>query len=162
MLTIRASQPSDQPFIWTLHYRALEAVGANKGVGPWDDDLKDIESAYWKQGGAFLVGVYQGQIVAMGGLRRLSERAAEVTRMRVDPRYQRQGFGTQILQTLEQRARDFGYLTLRLDTTVRQVAAQRLYAKQGFQEVCRTGDGDFTTVIMEKSLEPPGMRQKLR
>jgi hypothetical protein len=56
--------------VWTLHYLALKAAGADiLGEGPWDDDLRDIPSSYLDGSGDFLVGVINDEIVAMGALR---------------------------------------------------------------------------------------------
>ena len=72
--------------------------------------------------------------------------------MRVSPDYWRQGFGQQILAALEQQARDYGYHKLRLDTTTRQDAAQKLYIKNGYVEVERERWHEFILIYMEKQL----------
>jgi hypothetical protein len=63
----------------------LQQVGAYAGDGPWDNDLRDIEHIYLKNRGVFLVGVYEGRVVAMGALRKSSDERAEIKRMRVHP-----------------------------------------------------------------------------
>jgi len=52
---------------------------------------------------------------------------AQIKRMRVDQRYARQGFGSEVLCELEHRAKEKHYALLHLDTTAIQVAAQRFY-----------------------------------
>ena len=152
MLAIRRYEPSDHEAIWSLHKTALRAVNADAGDGPWDDDFHQIEDVYLRGGGEFLVGVLDGRVVAMGALRRSSEFRAEVKRMRVHPDYHRRGFGQAILTALEQRARELGYRTLRLDTTTVQEAAQRLYTKNGFVEVGRSQAHGFELIFYEKKL----------
>jgi hypothetical protein len=66
--------------------RRTRRGGAHLGNGPWDDDLHEIEAAYLRSGGEFLVGVLDGKVVAMGTLRRISPGKAEIKRMRVGPR----------------------------------------------------------------------------
>lgn len=92
-------------------------------MAPGDDDLCAIPAVYLATGGEFIVGLLRGELVAMGALR-LSEDGAEIKRMRVHPCYQRQGYGRQILEHLEQRARDLGIVRLRLDTTSGQKPAR--------------------------------------
>ena len=68
-------------------------------------------------------------------------------------RWKRQGFGQAILDVLEKEAAERGYKTLCLDTTVLQVAAQKMYLKDGYSEVRRTTQGfPFETIFYEKRL----------
>jgi GNAT superfamily N-acetyltransferase len=131
VLTIRRYRPADQQAVWSLHHLGLHQAGAHAGDGPWDDDLRQIESVYLSRGGEFLVGVDEGRLVAMGALRRRSAEVAEIKRMRVHPDVQRRGYGRAILVALERRARELGYARLELDTTTRQQAAIALYQGMG-------------------------------
>ncbi len=103
--------------------------------GPWDKDLHHIEHVYHHNRGEFLVGSYEGRIIAMGAFRKTSEKLAEIKRMRVHPDFQGRGFGQVILDELEVRTLALGYMKLHLDTSVVQVAAQKLYLKNGFRDV---------------------------
>ena len=122
------------------------------GNGPWDDDIRHIEEVYLQSGGEFLVGEYDGQVVAMGALKRSSAEHAEIKRMRVAPAFQGRGFGQAMLQALEHEAKARGYTTLHLDTTVKQISAQRLYAKNGYQEMRRGVIAGMETIFFEKRL----------
>ncbi|WP_135821495.1 GNAT family N-acetyltransferase [Halostella litorea] len=79
-------------------------------------------------------------------------RTAEVTRMRVDPDRQRQGYGTAILAALEDRATELGYETLVLDTLDRQTGAKRLYESFGYEETGRGRIGEYERVFYRKEL----------
>ncbi len=150
MLELRRFEDEDAPEVWELHNVALEDVGAHAGNGPWDDDLRAIRTAYLEANGEFLVGLVNGRLVAMGGVRRLSDSVAEVKRMRVHPRFQRRGFGRLVLDQLERRAGELGYRRLRLDTTNRQVGAQMLYRRAGYREVGRGRLAGFDVIFLEK------------
>lgn len=152
MLLIRQYQSHDREAVWALHNRALLAIGAHAGNGAWDDDLHHIETAYLSSSGEFLVGIGEGQLVAMGALKRITMDRAEIKRMRVDPAHQRRGFGQALLTALERRAVELGYTLLQLDTTVQQEAAQRLYARNGFRAVRRTMVGSWECIVYEKGL----------
>ena len=108
-LHIRRYRPNDHEAVWRLHNVALNAAGAHAGSGPWDDDLHRIGAVYLENGGEFLVGVHRGRIVAMGALERVSSGHARIRRMRIDPAFQRRGFGQAILAALERRAIELGY-----------------------------------------------------
>ena len=126
MLEIRRYQDADNPAVWELHHRALEATGAYF-PGKWNDDIDDIQNHYLNNGGEFLVGILDGKIVCMGAFRRKSDTLAEIKRMRVLPEYQRRGLGQAILNQLEAKAILLGYRELCLDTTTLQIAAQKMY-----------------------------------
>lgn len=151
-LELRRFEEADADAVWELHNRASNEVGAHAGNGPWDADLHAIGAEYLNAGGEFVVGLLDGKLVAMGGLRRVREGVAELKRMRVHPRFQRRGFGRSVLVSLERRARELGYRTLRLDTAVVQVAAQRLYEQAGYRVVGRGQLAGFDVVYYEKRL----------
>lgn len=152
-LRIRRYQPADRAAVRQLHEVALRAVGAHAGRGPWDDDLDDIEGAYLRDGGEFLVGLHAGRLVAMGALRPGTDGRAELKRMRVLPELQGHGFGQAILDALERRARALGFSVLHLDTSTRQEAARGLYAKNGYREVRRAEWRGLELIFMEKRLD---------
>ncbi len=137
MFTLRRYVPADQQAVEHLHVLAIKQTGAYLGRGPWDDDIYAVEDTYLRNGGEFLIGECDGQMVAMGALKRTSAERAEIKRMRVAPEHQGRGYGQQILDALEARARTLGYRTLHLDTSVLQIAAQRLYEKNRYREVGR-------------------------
>jgi GNAT superfamily N-acetyltransferase len=149
-LHIRRYEPGDKRAVRRLHDDALNEVGAHLGSGPWDDDLDDIEGVYLESGGEFLVGELEGEVVAMGAIRRISPDAAEVKRMRVRPGLQGRGYGQAMLDSLHRRAADLGYTTLHLDTTVQQRAARGLYLKNGYREVGWGSVGPFWCVFYER------------
>ena len=147
---IRRYEPGDKHAIRRLHDDALNEVGAHLGTGPWDDDLDDIEGVYLESGGEFLVGILEGEVVAMGAIKRISPDAAEVKRMRVKPGLQGRGYGQTLLDDLHDRATDLGYTTLHLDTTVQQRVARGLYLKNGYREVGRGSVGPFDCIYYER------------
>ena len=150
VLRVRRYEPGDREAVWRLHNEALDEVGAHLGNGAWDEDLYGIDDAYLDAGGEFLVGVLDGRVVAMGALRRLSPDEAEVKRMRVEPALQGRGHGQTLLDALHRRAEELGLSTLRLDTTVHQSAARRLYEVNGYREVRRGRVGPFDCVFYER------------
>ena len=153
MFTLRRYTPTDLKAVEHLHVYAIQQTGAYLGRGSWDDDVYAIEEAYLNNKGEFLIGEWDGKFVAMGAFRRTSPERAEIKRMRALPDYQRKGFGQLILTELEARAHAMGYKTLHLDTSVMQVAAQKLYEKNGFREVGRdVYNKKIEVILYEKQL----------
>lgn len=154
-LQVRRYVDTDHDAVWSLHDLALDDAGAHVGNGPWDEDLRNIESVYLSNGGDFLVGFLQKQMVAMGALKRSSKDRAEIKRMRVHPHHQRKGVGRAILLALEERAIELGYSVLHLDTTVQQTAAQRLYEHSGYTRLRQERVGAFEFIFFEKQVIIP-------
>jgi ribosomal protein S18 acetylase RimI-like enzyme len=152
MFTLRRYTPADQEAVEHLHVHVIQQAGAYLGRGPWDDDVYAVEETYLNNQGEFLIGEWDGVFVAMGALRHTSPERAEIKRMRVHPDFQGRGIGQIILDELEARARLLGYKTMHLDTSVVQFAAQRLYEKNGYQEVCRDIYGELEVILYEKTL----------
>ena len=153
MFTLRRYTSADREAVEYLHVHAIQQAGAYLGRGPWDDDVYAIEETYLKNQGEFLIGEWDGIFVAMGGFRRTSPERAEIKRMRVRLDYQGHGLGQIILSELEARASAMGYKTLHLDTAVVQVAARKLYEKNGFREVGRDTYNDLEVILYEKQYE---------
>jgi GNAT superfamily N-acetyltransferase len=103
-----------------------------------------------------------GKAVGIGVLKHLSEDVGEIKRMYIRPQYRGKGFGNEIYKRLENRAKEYGYKQLRLDTAKFLEAAFHIYSKRGFVEVERYSGGEWDhrndihwTVYMEKELLYP-------
>ncbi|MGO9754583.1 MAG: GNAT family N-acetyltransferase [Solirubrobacteraceae bacterium] len=136
-LELRRYRDDDVRAVRELHDLALTAAGVHLGRGPWDEDLDDISGTYLDTGGDFLLGSVDGRLAAIGALLHVSQTDAEIKRMRVHPRFQRRGFARAVLAQLEAYAREHEYRRLRLSTTLLQITAQRLFAREGYHEVGR-------------------------
>jgi ribosomal protein S18 acetylase RimI-like enzyme len=151
-LRLRRYEPGDGERVLTLERVALESVDARPDEAGWADDLRAVEETYLDAGGEFLVGECDGKLVAMGGLKRVDDSTAEITRMRVDPDHHRRGFGEAVLNELEAAAERLDYEALTLETTARQRAAQSLYEKHGYERTGRREHGRFEVLAYRKSL----------
>ena len=129
-LKIRRYKESDYNDVRKLHILGLEQFKAYLG-GKWDKDLDDIEKIYLNNGD-FIVGEINKKIIAMGAFKEISGKKAEIKRIRVHPDYQRKGFGQIILSNLEKKAAKRGCKILQLDTTDKQIPAQKFFEKNGY------------------------------
>ena len=150
-LELRRYTSEDKETVLRLHVHALQDTGVYLGRGPWDDDLDHIEDIYLR-GGEFLVALLDRKIIGMGALKYIGPDRGELKRMRVDPEFQRRGFGQMILDRLEERARELGFRILQLDTGTLQVAAQKMYENNGYKEIRREERGKFMLIFYEKNL----------
>ncbi len=152
-LKIRRYQESDQEAVWELHVSGLKQMDTYAGDGPWNDDVREITEHYLQNEGDFLVGEYEGRLAAMGAFRKTGDKEAEIKRMRTRLEFQGKGFGQQIYEALEARARELGYTQLHLDTGIELLPAQKLYLKNGFTEIRRGYvHAGIAAVFYEKNL----------
>ena len=151
-LHIRRYEGGDHDAVLELHETGLREMGTFIEEPGFDLDLLDIEGVYLEGDGEFLVGVCDGQVVAMGALRKTSPGRAEVKRMRVAPAFRRRGFGQEILDALHRRATELGYATLHLDTGVGHGAARNLYEANGYRKTRRGMVGPVECIFYEKSV----------
>jgi GNAT superfamily N-acetyltransferase len=102
----------------------------------------------------FLVGRWDGQPVACGGFRPLSEEVAEIKRMYVEPAFRGRGIGRSMLDALETGARQAGFTKVRLETGTAQQEALGLYQSAGYQRIECYGyhKDDPRSVCFEKVL----------
>jgi putative acetyltransferase len=131
-ILLRTYQPSDFESVLLLHKEGLIQTNAYTGKGPWDDDLLDIENHYLKKNGWFVVGEYKNELVTMGAIRKITTQQAEIKRMRTKPQLQGNGIGKKILEALIEKAVLLGYKEIILETSDRQIAAEKLYMAYGF------------------------------
>lgn len=152
--TIRRYQPPDANAVWRVHERAFAA--ASIPFDPeLDRDLRRIPEAYL-DGGEFLVGAVEGRVVAIGGFQPIDRVTVGITRMRVDLRYQRRGYGSALLEALEARARDRGFEQAALQTSERLEPARAFYGRYGYDEIERGThtEVNFDLARFRKSLSP--------
>jgi GNAT superfamily N-acetyltransferase len=102
--------------------------------------------------GVYCVGFEGDEAVAGGGLRRLGEGLAEIKRMYVVPGARSRGLAAALLGTLEDAARELGYVRVCLDTGPKQVHAQRLYRSAGYADIAPYNENPFACFWGEKWL----------
>jgi GNAT superfamily N-acetyltransferase len=116
-------------------------------------DIFHIEEQYIQNGGEFLVGAnYKGNILAMGGLKKLDKDTAEIKRLRVHPSHQNKGYGRLLLNKLEQRAIELGFSQIYLDALSNQYGAHKLFKTNGYTEKGPSVVDGFKVIVFEKSL----------
>jgi GNAT superfamily N-acetyltransferase len=102
--------------------------------------------------GVFLVGYVAGRPICCGGIKKLEPGICEFKRMYVTPEARGGGVGRALLAGLEQRARELGFHTARLDTGDQQPVAQRLYESSGYRAIPNYNANPLATYFGEKAL----------
>lgn len=145
----RRYQHADHDAVWSVFVACTEQLGF--AWGPWDQDMHAIPDFYLAAGD-FIVGEMDGRIIAFGGLLPETNVRVEVRRVGVHPAMQRRGVGHALMAELAARAVAMGFTSLYLDTSVTQVAAQRLYLSCGYQEIGHVVKSGIECILYQKDL----------
>jgi GNAT superfamily N-acetyltransferase len=97
-------------------------------------DVDDAEAAYGDRA-IFLCAIAKDAIIGTGAIKRLDDRACEMTRMFVALAWQGRGIGRAIADDLIRFVRGAGYDRIRLSSNIALTASHRLYERMGFQPV---------------------------
>lgn len=104
--------------------------------------------------GAFVIARADGRAVGCGALRTLDKTTAEVKRMFVEPELRGRGIAKQVLDHLEDIARQLDVQRVVLETGIYQAEAIALYRRAGFRPVRCWGEyaESLTSVCFEKRI----------
>lgn len=136
-----------------LHRSALVGISHGYSQEKEESDIRSIDSEYIMNGGEFLIGFMEGQLVAMGGFRIIGDGVAELKRMRIAPELQGQGIGSALLDRLEELAREKKLRKLVLDTAASRQKTLSFYRRHGYVLLGKGMYGTQATVCFEKVLE---------
>jgi GNAT superfamily N-acetyltransferase len=107
------------------------------------DEMASVEAdVFDPPTGTFLVLIDGDEVLAGGGLRRVSDGVCEVKRMWTAPGHRRKGYASRVLTGLEDAARAAGYATLLLETGPRQPEAIAFYTARGYHRIPYYGSYD--------------------
>lgn len=102
----------------------------------------------------FCVAYANGAPAGCGGLRPLDKNSAELKRFFVEKDFRGKGIAGMMLQFLEGKAREQGFMVVKLETGPKQPEAIGLYRKYGYKEIEAYGEyvGCEHSYCMEKVL----------
>jgi GNAT superfamily N-acetyltransferase len=126
---VRLNDPLAAPLIAGLAHEYEVRYGETDEMATVDPGEFDPPS------GAFLVLVEDGELLAGGGLRWISDDTCEVKRMWTAAGHRRRGYASRVLTGLEDAARAAGYSTLLLETGPLQPEAIALYTGRGYRRI---------------------------
>lgn len=137
--TLRPIEPRDNPAMATIIRGVMAEFGA---VGPEysisDPEVDAMCEAYPPPRAVFYVIEKHGAVLGGGGIAPLKGgdgRVCELQKMYFLPELRGTGMGARLLKMLLSDARRLGYSQCYLETLDRMTAAQRLYARYGFDPI---------------------------
>ena len=117
------------------HTQDVDLIDAYFDTSAFEEELATLPGDYSPPAGALLLAHREGAAAGCVALRRLDPAACEMKRMFVYPQFHGDGIGRALGQAIVGEAKTAGYSVMRLDTSVRQIEAQRLYEKPGFRRI---------------------------
>ena len=117
------------------HRSDVALVEAYFDADAFEAELAGLRQVYAQPDGTVLLALVDGAPAGCGALRRLDESTGELKRMFVPENYRGRGVGLGLGQALLATAKTAGYRRLRLDTSIRQLEALKLYKGLGFRPI---------------------------
>jgi GNAT superfamily N-acetyltransferase len=117
------------------HAEDLHLIDAYFDAAAFEEELRGLPGKYAPPDGRLLLATLDGQAAGCVALKRLDTKYCEMKRMFVYPRFQGKGVGLELSRQILDYAKGSGYRAMRLDTSIRQVEARRLYQRLGFQVI---------------------------
>ena len=141
-------------YVAELDERFPDGFDPGPRPAPGEPDPEDARLA--PPSGAFVVATSDGEPVACGGVRSLSESVGEgvgeIKRMWVHPGWRGAGLGSRLLRHLEGVCRDLGNFEVRLDTNGSLTEAVAMYERAGYRRVARYNDNPYAEHFFAKRL----------
>jgi len=133
---IRRIGPSDNVAIAAIIRSILKEFGADKpGTVYFDPATDHIYETFTAEKSFYFVAEYEGQIVGGSGVYPtpgLPEDCCELVKLYLLPEMRGQGYGLLLMEKCFQKAIDFGYRSIYLETMPELSSAIGLYEKAGF------------------------------
>jgi len=130
-LFIRDFAPEDLDAVLALNMHAQNPEADIPSSIRHYPGLLDIPANFQKEG-AFVVGVIDGEVVAMGSVVPTDGGVFEMDYIRVAIPQQRHGYGRAIVRYLESRVASLQGRAIMLTTEAENVPARRLYESEGY------------------------------
>jgi GNAT superfamily N-acetyltransferase len=101
----------------------------------FDLELNRLPLNYTEPSGCLLLAFYDDKLAGCVGLRKLKNDICEMKRLYVRPEFRRKKIGLALSKAVINKAKEIGYIYMRLDTLPFMKEAITLYSSLGFKEI---------------------------
>ena len=122
---------------WHLqrHLEDRELIKEYFDAKDFEKELATLPGKYAMPHGRLLVAFYNEQPAGCVALRQLDDHSCEMKRMFVYTQFHNKGIGRALAKAIIHEAKKIGYSSMKLDTSIRQVEAQKLYQSFGLKNI---------------------------
>jgi putative acetyltransferase len=117
------------------HREDTHLIDAYFDAGAFEQELASLPGKYVPPHGQLLLATLDGAPAGCVALREIDSSPCEMKRMFVYTQFHGKGVGHALAEAVIKEARALGFRTMRLDTSIRQQEAQRLYQRMGFKTI---------------------------
>jgi GNAT superfamily N-acetyltransferase len=115
------------------HREDIHLIDAYFDADAFEQELASLPGEYVPPHGQLLLATWDGTPAGCVALREIDSASCEMKRMFVYTQFHGKGVGRALADAVINEARALGYRTMRLDTSIRQDEARRLYQRLGFK-----------------------------
>ncbi len=157
MFTVRRAREEDSEGIWRVHTRAIRGIASShytpEEIEAWARPRQPEHYVEAIRNKEFYVAEEDGAVIGFGTL---NHHENEIEAVYVSPEVVRRGAGSAILRRLEERARDLGLKSLKMDASLNAVPFYRSagYESQKVTKHRLASGVEIGCVLMTKELSP--------
>jgi GNAT superfamily N-acetyltransferase len=120
---------------WHLkrHLEDRELINEYFDSKDFEEELTSLPGKYAMPKGRLLLALCNDQPAGCVALHQIDDHSCEMKRMFVYPEFHGKGIGFALAKAIIDEAKKIGYSSMKLDTSMRQVEAQKLYHSFGFR-----------------------------
>jgi GNAT superfamily N-acetyltransferase len=100
----------------------------------FEEEVLSLPGKYSPPGGRLLIAYHDGKPAGCVAMKEIDFKSCEMKRMFVYPLYRGKGVGRALADEIIREAKNIGYKSMLLDTSIRQTKARDLYKSLGFKE----------------------------
>jgi GNAT superfamily N-acetyltransferase len=122
---------------WHLkrHLEDIDLINEYFDPKYFEEELASLPGKYSMPSGKLLLAFYNDQPAGCVALKKIDDHSCEMKRMFVYPEFHGKGIGYALAKAIIDEAKKIGYLYMKLDTSIRQIEAQKLYQGFGFKNI---------------------------
>lgn len=136
---IREIKPEDNEQVKKIVQSVILEMGAPKvGTAYEDKALEDMFTTYQKEKAIYFVLEHNNKVIGGGGIAALDNfdgNICELQKMYFLPEARGKGYAAQMIEKCIAKAKEFGFEACYLETMPYMTAAQKLYKRNGFNQI---------------------------
>ncbi|MBN1930802.1 MAG: GNAT family N-acetyltransferase [Desulfobacterales bacterium] len=132
---IEAHTPEEFLEAKALFYEYADNLGIDLVFQNFSHEMQHLELIYSPPKGILLLAEENHAAIGCVALRPLDDATCEMKRLYVKPSARGEGIGRALCEKVIEKAKEYGYMRMRLDTLSSMITAQKIYSGLGFKEI---------------------------